>query len=79
MGGYREGLYRVPTQLRREVPDQRSGPRKPCKGLEWVGLGPEYHSLGTAAGTAPGPPFGPGRLPVAPSLSRTLRMPPYSQ
>ena len=27
----------------REVPRQRSGPRKPQLGLEWVVWGPEYH------------------------------------
>ena len=82
-GGYSGWVYRVgipgwvgrgvlpgTTQLLEgEVQDSGAGPVA-LQGAEWVVL-----ELGTdgRAGTAPGPPSGPGRSPPVPSLSRTLR------
>ena len=57
-------------------PRQRSGPRKPCIGAGVGGLGARANGR---AGTAPGPPCGPGRSTPWPSLSWTLRMPSLDQ
>ena len=67
-GGYTgwviQGLYRVPSQLLKEVPDQRSGPRKSLQGAGVGGSGAGIPQ-GTAAGRAGYPPL---RGPVGPML-----------
>ena len=75
MGGWvGEGLYRCTTQPLREVPEPAERAPEGLQGLEWVGSGAGIPLFGDGGGDGPGPPFGPGRSPLGPSLSRTLQI-----
>ena len=43
--GRGRGIPGTQPRARKEVLHQRSGPRKPCIGLEWVGVGPGASEL----------------------------------
>ena len=73
-GGYTGWVYRVgagrgntgsPSTVRREVPGQRSGPRKPQGG--WSGWSWGRNTTGRRRGRVP-TPAGPGQAPLVPSL-----------
>ena len=64
------GVYPVPSHAAKlRSHDSGAGPVSPCRGLEWVVMGPCAHR-GTAA--VQNPPFGPGRHPAGTSLVLAL-------
>ena len=69
------GYFPATQLLEERLTRQRSGPRKPCRGLEWVvGAGSDVPAAGRSFPTPAGPVGSPETLP-----GNDLRMPPPGQ